>query len=178
MTADEIAAAMQVETPEQAAAALRSGALYDAAIYYAGTLGWPVFPLKTGEKTPATRNGLHDASADLEQVCAWWDHNPWYNIGLPTGHGFDVIDIDAPHGFAGYAELVAATGAAPVLLGSAATANGGRHLLVAPTGRGNFAGLRPGVDYRGTGGYIVAPPSRLAPDGRPYTWIIPPKENA
>jgi hypothetical protein len=167
MTLDEIIAA-------QTAASLTSGALLDAAVYYAGHLGWPIFPLKTGEKVPATRNGLHDATTDLEQILAWWDTNPWLNIGIATGHAFDVVDIDAPAGFEGYAQLTEEAGARPQILAAAHTANSGRHLLVAPTGRGNFAGLRPGVDFRGAGGYIVAPPSRLAPDGRPYTWVIPP----
>jgi hypothetical protein len=172
MTPDEIIAQLTPHEPLHPALATRE--LYDAAIYYAGTLGWPIFPLKVGEKTPATRNGLHDATTDLEQIIAWWDANPWQNIGVATGHHFDVIDIDAPDGFTGFHELCQSTGERPRPFAAAHTGNGGRHLLVPPTGRGNFANLRPGVDYRGTGGYIVAPPSRLAPDGRPYTWVIAP----
>jgi hypothetical protein len=177
VTIDEIINALLVETPAQHDAALASGALFDAAVYYALVLDWPIFPLKRGEKVPATRNGLNDATVDFEQIAAWWEQDAWHNIGLATGHAFDVVDIDAPHGFDGYAELCADT-PRPTLLAAAHTANGGRHLLVPTTGRGNFAGLRPGVDYRGLGGYIVAPPSRLAPDGRAYTWVIPPKQVA
>ena len=171
---DELTRALTIETPAQEAASLTPDALGNAASWYA-SVGWPVFPLKPGEKTPATRNGLHDASTDPAIITAWWVANPWHNIGLVTGIKFDVIDIDAPLGFAGFDELCTTTGSRPALLGAAHTANGGRHLLVHKTGRGNFAGLRPGVDYRGVGGYIVAPPSRLAPDGRRYTWTVHPK---
>lgn len=103
---------------------------------------------------------------------------PWANIGLVTGVAFDVLDLDAPLGFESFAALKADSLEAghpfPRILAVAHTANGGRHFLLPPTGRGNAAGLRPGLDYRGVGGYIVAPPSRLAPDGRSYTWITTP----
>jgi len=45
-------------------------------------------------KHPMTATGFHDASADEEQVKAWWSKWPTANIGLPTGHDFDVVDID------------------------------------------------------------------------------------
>lgn len=176
MTADELTHALTIETPEQEAASLEPEALCTAALWYAAQ-GTPVFPLKTGEKTPATRNGLNDATLDPDQITEWWATNPWFNIGLATGHTFDVIDLDAPHGFDSFDRMCTRTGNRPRLLGAAWTANTGRHLLVTPTGRSNFASPPgyPGLDYRGLGGYIVAPPSRLAPDGRRYVWIIPPR---
>jgi hypothetical protein len=44
--------------------------------------------------------------------------------------------------------------------------------LPGPTGSGNRAGLLEQVDWRGRGGYVVAPPSRHA-SGRPYQWLRP-----
>jgi Bifunctional DNA primase/polymerase, N-terminal len=50
-------------------------------------------------------------------------------------------------------------------------AGGGWHYYLAPTGLGNVhpAGLEH-VDWRGRGGYVVAPPSRHA-SGHPYQWL-------
>jgi hypothetical protein len=181
------------ETPEQAAAATSPAALRDAAVFYAG-LGWPVIPLRPGAKLPlfpsahdpgdpcrgecgALGHGLWDASTDPATVAAWWTAEAWANIGLRTGDRFDVVDLDVKpgaDGLASFNDLCETTGARPRVLASVQTANDGRHLYLSPTGRGNFVNIRPGVDYRGIGGYVVAPPSRLAPDGRRYSWITPP----
>ena len=49
--------------------------------------------------------------------------------------------------------------------------NAGRHLYIrAMEGRGNKANIYPGVDYRGSGGYVVAPPS-MGANGRRYQWL-------
>jgi hypothetical protein len=47
-----------------------------------------------------------------------------------------------------------------------------RSIYLAPTGTGNRAGLLAHVDWRGRGGYVVAPPSRHA-NGRRYRWLRP-----
>jgi hypothetical protein len=181
------------ETPEQATAATSPNALRDAAVFYAG-LGWPVIPLRPGAKLPLfgsahdpgdpcrgecgnLGHGLWDASTDTDTVAAWWAAEQWANIGLRTGDRFDVADLDVKPGVDGLAsfnELCETSGTRPRVLASVQTASGGRHLYVSPTGRGNFAGLRPGFDWRGKGGYVVAPPSRLAPDGARYAWVTSP----
>lgn len=177
MTHEQVIEAMQLETPAQAARLADVSALRDSAVYYA-SIGWPVFPLVPGGKAPLTSHGLHDASTDVIVVAEWWSRWPEANIGAPTGHRFDVIDIDAPEGFESFATLVAESKAAghpaPNVLAAAYTGSGGRHLLVPPTGRGNAAGIRPGLDYRGRSGYIVAPPSRLQGGGL-YSWVISPR---
>jgi len=50
------------------------------------------------------------------------------------------------------------------------TWSGGRHFLFKQPedGIGNRTKVRPGIDVRGTGGYIIAPPSVI--DGRQYEW--------
>jgi hypothetical protein len=131
--------------------------------------GWPVFPVVPGGKRPATRHGLHDATTDVAAVASHWARHPTHNIGLPTGHAFDVIDIDGPPGFASLAEMRDA-GVLPPLLGKVWTPRGGRHLYIAPTGDGNAAGIWPGIDYRGRGGYVVAPPS-VGANGKRYAWL-------
>lgn len=165
------------------------GALADAARWYVAVAGWPVFPLKPNGKTPMTAHGFKDATTSLEQINAWWAATPEANIGLPTGVAFDVIDIDGPAGFRSLAQLrhhdcptdccaTTTCPGSPTVLGlevlaKSYTGGGGRHLLVAPLGQRNGAAVLPGIDLRGTGGYVVAPPSRHA-SGRLYDWITPP----
>lgn len=143
--------------------------LRGAALWYANR-GHLVFPLKPGAKTPATRNGFKDASTDPDKIKHWWGTCPTYNIGLVTGHLFDVIDIDGDQGFASYEHMIA-QGHMPAPIGIVETPRGA-HRYIRPTGDGCAAGILPGIDYRGHGGYVVAPPS-INENGIEYRWAIP-----
>jgi hypothetical protein len=133
-----------------------------------------VFPLRPGEKIPLPGSrGFKDATTEHATVRGWWQRIPQANIGLPTGHGFDAIDIDGPAGYQSAADLREEGILPAVLLGKAYTPRGGRHLYVPPTGDGNATKFRPGLDYRGIGGYVVAPPSLHTETGKRYDWIIP-----
>lgn len=160
--------------------------LLDAALKYV-SWGWPVFPLlplsrareiakRTGEsldkvaKRPATKNGYKDAVTDPDRVRTWWTRHPDSNIGLPTGIAFDVIDIDTPHGIATYLKLLDAD-VLPDSHGMVCTASGGIHHYIKPLGGGNLAGTLPGLDFRGVGGYVVAPPSRIEQRHKSWAWI-------
>lgn len=151
-----------------------------SALYYAQVYRWPVFPLKPYTKVPATRAGFKDATTDPRQIKAWWNTNPRYNIGLPTGIRFDVIDIDPPTGMHSYLQLRALgdphTGKSPIpeVHGKVATASGGVHLYIERAGRGNAVNLLPGIDIRSKGGYVVAPPSTLGEPGRTWSWSYRP----
>jgi Bifunctional DNA primase/polymerase, N-terminal len=105
-------------------------------------------------------HGVREATTNRARVLAWWTRQPLANIGLATGHRFDVLDVDGPHGAAAIRALAAEHGLAssgPLVR----TGGGGWHFYLAPTGLGNVspAGLEH-VDWRGRGGYVVAPPSR------------------
>jgi Bifunctional DNA primase/polymerase, N-terminal len=117
--------------------------------------GWP----RAASRTPA-------------EVRGWWQRWPLANVGLVTGTRFDVLDVDGPAGVEALRALVShrhpAEHPGPVVR----TGGGGWHLLYAPTGLGNRVGLLPGVDWRGHGGVIVAPPSIHA-SGRAYRWVRP-----
>ena len=114
-------------------------------------------------------HGVKDATCNRARILAWWTRHPSANIGLATGHRFDVLDVD---GHAG-AEAIRALAATHGLASSGPlvrTGGGGWHFYLAPTGLGNVrpTGLAD-VDWRGRGGYVVAPPSRHA-SGHPYQW--------
>jgi hypothetical protein len=103
-------------------------------------------------------------------VLAWWTRHPQANIGLATGHTFDVLDVDGPDGAHAIRTLAATHGlysSGPLVR----TGGGGWHYYLAPSGLGNVCphGLEH-VDWRGRGGYVVAPPSRHA-SGHPYQWV-------
>jgi hypothetical protein len=115
-------------------------------------------------------HGVKEATTNRARVLAWWARHPQANIGLATGHAFDVLDVDGPAGEAAIRTLTATHGlhsAGPLVW----TGGGGWHFYLAPTGLGN---VRPDgldhVDWRGRGGYVVAPPSRHA-SGHPYQWV-------
>jgi hypothetical protein len=141
-----------------------------AAILYARAK-IPVFPLRPGMKTPATSNGFKDATTDLHQVRSWWSYCDSYNIGIATGHKFDVLDVDIKSGQPGAESLERLRVAALTVgvWGAAGTPSGGRHVLFVPSGDGNHTNPASGLDFRGIGGYIVAPPSHtvqvLKPNG-------------
>ena len=153
--------------------------LREAALAYAG-YGWPVFPLKPRTKIPVTPHGFKDATTNLERIDGWWT-NTQYNIGIPTGIAFDVIDIDVPDGPASLATILATTvdpktgkGLLPDAHGVVATASGGTHYYIEVQGGGNKASIMPGIDTRGRGGYVVAPPSTLGEIGRSWSWTVAP----
>jgi hypothetical protein len=114
-------------------------------------------------------HGVKDATTNRARVLAWWTRHPQANIGLATGHRFDVLDVDGPAGEHAIRALAATHGlqsSGPLVR----TGGGGWHYYLTPTGLGNVhpQGLEH-VDWRGRGGYVVAPPSRHA-SGHPYRW--------
>lgn len=150
----------------------RPEALTEAALWYARQ-GIAVFPITPDGKRPCTRHGLLDATTDTDTINRWWTTNPTANIGLPTGHQFDVIDVDpnASNPAEAYQSLATLRdrGALTHTIGKAATPRPGIHVYIQPTGDRNGAGILPGVDYRGAGGYVLAPPSRI--NGVLYLWL-------
>ncbi len=137
-----------------------------AAVWYAER-GHLVFPLRPGLKVPATPHGFKDATTHYDQVADWWANTPQANIGLATGHLFDVIDVDGLPGIESLSDLEH-EGLVPESFGHVATPRG-YHLYIRPTGDGCATALRPGLDYRGAGGYVVAPPSIV--EGVTYRWL-------
>ena len=140
----------------------------DAALRYAEA-GIPVLPCLPGGKRPITAHGLHDATCDPAQLTAWWARWPTANIGIPTGgaSGIDVVDIDVRPTGSGFAALRGAS-VAGLLDGWAAivrTPSGGAHVyFAADLSRPQrcWQAASAHVDFRGDGGYVVAPPSATA----------------
>lgn len=149
-----------------------------AAAMYA-TAGVAVFPCVPGAKRPLTRHGFADATTDLKQVARWWRRWPAANIGLPTGRtGFDVIDIDVHPTGSGFAAFARARRADLVAQWShlVRTPSGGVHLYFpasAERPQESWSLPHEHVDFRGTGGYVIAPPSVvMTRDGRQHGYLL------
>ncbi len=124
-------------------------------------------------KHPRTANGLKNATTDANIIVEWWREWPDANVGVVTGaeSGIVVIDIDTRHdGDKSLDALEAEHGTLPATV-TACTAGGGFHFVFKHPGDTirNRSNVRPGIDVRGDGGYIVAPPSNHA-SGDVYRW--------
>jgi len=135
-------------------------ALADDAI----ALGLPVFACRA-DKRPCTPHGFKDATLDHREIRSQFAHPDAAAIGVPTGSitGAIVVDVDVKAGARGLEWLEANRHRLPRTR-THRTGSGGFHLLFLPPRGdiviGNTASrIAPGVDTRGNGGYIIAPPS-------------------
>jgi hypothetical protein len=148
-------------------------ATIDAAQRYLAR-GWSVLPLGVRAKRPLVIwEPLQSVRPSAEQVRNWFSRWPNANIGIVTGEisNLIVLDIDPKHGGdISLDRLERRFGRLPVTV-EAATGGGGGHFYFAHPGGliRSRTGLAQGIDVRGEGGYIVAPPS-IHPSGRPYVW--------
>lgn len=127
----------------------------------------PVFPCVPGAKQPLTAHGFKSASAEVAQVQAWWEATPDANIGIPTGaaSGIAVVDVDVHDVGAGYAAFERARRGGLVDAWNLLvhTPCDGMHAYFAPSSPNMRSWSLPTqhLDFRGDGGYIIAPPSRI-----------------
>ena len=85
-------------------------------------------------------HGVKDATTNRARVVAWWTRHPQANLGLATGHRFDVLAVDGPGGEAATRALAAAHGlasAGPLVR----TGGGGWHYCEGEDARGCVLGL-------------------------------------
>lgn len=161
-----------------------------AASIYASRFNWLVLPLhsiinngkctcnnancSSPGKHPRTQNGVKCGSKDSCVILKWWQKWPDANIGIATGEasGFYALDVDPRHcGESSLSELEGKYGKLPATV-EAITGSNGRHILFEyPKAMriSNKVGIRPGLDIRGEGGYIVVAPS-VHMSGKLYAW--------
>lgn len=170
---------------------MRTIPVLEAALNYAAR-GWPVIPLTWPQggrcsckkadclhpaKHPLTTNGLKDATTDPEVIKSWWRKWPQANVSIVTGQksGLLVLDIDPRNG--GNESLKRLPGNLP-LTPSTSTGGGGEHYFLKHPGDGfKIPAKLPGytgIDFKGDGGYIVAPPSGHI-SGQKYSWQYRPE---
>ncbi len=121
-------------------------------------------------KHPLTPHGLRDATRERAWLQWHWRRWPQANIGLVTGEVADVLDIDGPAGRDAMRRWAAEHDLR--LEGPVVRTGTGWHYYLRASGARNRIGLLEHVDWRGVGGYVVAPPSRHA-NGERYRWVRP-----
>jgi hypothetical protein len=158
--------------------------MVDAALSYAEE-GWRVFPAPPGEKksrkSAAFSSGQRwGATNDAAQIKRDWARWPDANIGIATGpeSGFWVVEADtleghAVDGVASLKQLEVEPGALPETL-MAESPSGSQHRYFKwpadVTVRNSASKIAPGVDVRGDGGMVIAPPS-VKPGKGAYRWL-------
>jgi hypothetical protein len=128
-----------------------------------------VFPCKADSKEPDTPHGFKDATTDPRRIRIWWTAAPESNVAIATGApGPDVLDVDQKpdgDGWAAFNRLKRAG----LLAGARAiirTRSGGLHVYFAGTAQSCGRLVRHHLDFKATGGYVIAPPSTVG--GSPY----------
>ena len=141
------------------------------ALWYA-KLGFRVIPLRERDKRPLIPNWQNEATTDEATIREWWAKWPNANIGIATGRYRDgyfcVLDFDPRNGGDWYGDVGAET-LPPTWV--VHTGGGGRHYYYRTRELLRGAKLEAGVDLKGDGGYVVAPPS-IHPEGEPYVWEV------
>ncbi len=146
------------------------------ALWYA-QMGFRVIPLKPGSKEPQIADWPNKATTDEATIRGWWRQWPNANIGIVTGRHRDgffcVLDFDPRNGGNWYDDV------GPDILPPTwvvHTGGGGRHFYYKTDRPLPCRKLPDGVDLKGEGGYVVAPPSIITDnEGRvigEYGWEV------
>lgn len=151
--------------------------------------GWHVFPVPPGSKKShkkAEHSGGREwgATTDPAAIASDWARWPEANLGIVTGpkSGFFVVEADTMDGHevdgvANLKALIAENGDLPHTI-EAESPSGSWHIYfrypAAAIIKNSASQIAPGVDVRGDGGMVVAPPSVKPGNPKPYRWINPP----
>src|SRR5262245_558151 len=156
-----------------------------AALRYASIMSWHVFPVppdtKKSYKSAEHSNGAKwGMTRDAEQITRDYARWPDAGVGIPTGmvNGFFVVEADTAkgHGVDGIANLKSLEEQHGKLQPTrmARSPSGSVHYYVRHPGgdveiKNSSSELAPGVDVRGDGGMVIAPPT-IRHDGT-YCWL-------
>jgi archaellum biogenesis ATPase FlaH len=139
-----------------------------------------VIPIKQGEKRPPMQGWQNAATSDPITIRTWFEGQfKDCGLGIATGEFRNrylvVIDIDDRPEFSGsdtLKDLEQLHGELPNTV-EVITGSGGRHIyfLTDQPIRNEASGkLGQGIDVRGIGGQVLAPPT-IHPNGKTYEWV-------
>ena len=132
--------------------------------------GFSVIPIRPDKKPFVQWTDFQKRRATKEEIKKWFSQWPKANVGIVTGKisGVFVIDCDSQEAY----EKIQAMLPECFLTAIVKTPRG-YHLYFAYASENtisNAAGILPGVDIRGEGGYAIAPPS-VNTEGKAYSWM-------
>ena len=140
-----------------------------AALGYAAR-GWRVLPIKPGTKRPPMQAWQDHATTDPEIITGWWTGlYKGYGVGIATGKESGVWGLDIDE-WEVLVDLEKANTPLPRTF-TVTTGSGGSHYYFAyPTDMEitNANQLPRGIDVRGEGGQLVAPPTTHPDTGQVY----------
>ncbi len=150
-----------------------------SALDYATRYGWRVLP--TRYKVPTLARWPQRATTDESIIARWFP--PSTGLGIATGKSSNVIvlDIDTHKGGRVLETLEDLIGGRVPITPTVKTGSGGLHYYFQYPGaqvthlRNSVEKLGKGIDIRGDGGFVCAPPSPQ-PSGNSYLWLVRPQD--
>lgn len=140
------------------------------AVEYTEKYGFSIIPVKKNKRPFIPWTEFQERKATLEEIQGWWEKWPSANIGIVTGgiSGVVVVDVDKREGFQAIQQYIPDS----LVMPTCRTPGGGQHMYFQAPEKplGNNSRLIPGCDFRGEGGYIIAPPSTNG-KGKAYEWL-------
>lgn len=137
--------------------------------------GWTVIPIILKSKFPKVKWKKYQYEKPTDEELEIWFANDSSSIAICTGKcsNLCVLDIDPAHGGLTSAERL---GLLPKNA-TVVTGSGGYHYYYRNSyNLRNFAGRWDGIDFRGEGGYVLAPPSLHPRTQMPYVWQGAPQD--
>lgn len=132
--------------------------------------GYSVIPIGPQKKPLIKWEPYQKKKATSEEIQKWWANHPRAMVAIVTGAVSNIcaIDVDEEIGKEELSKYIPDS----LLIPASQTPRGGTHLYFAPPSPcpHNNARIIPGCDFRGEGGYIIAPPSSNG-EGKSYAWI-------
>jgi hypothetical protein len=173
----------------------RTAELLDAALLYAsrGYRVVPCFEIRNGVcscdnkpgkkcspgKHPRIKEWTTRTTTDEAMIREWWRIWPTANLGIATGRGVGMVDIDPRHGGdASLSRLETELGPLPKECVER-SGGGGLHIYLSfPAGVKikTTDNILPGVDVRGDGGLVIVAPSNHISGGQ-NVWLSPLSHN-
>ncbi len=139
-------------------------------------MGFSVFPVNPKDKKPAIPSWLkyQTEQASVQEITEWFGKMHHQGIAIVTGKISNLFVVDFDKYKPGFKEEIALEYFPDSIdTPTVKTMSGGQHLYF------NYpeqevtirASILPGIDYRGNGGYVVAPPTKNQL-GNSYEWIV------
>ena len=150
---------------------MKSNELLLAALNYRLKHNFSVIPTKQDKKPLIPWEKFQKRKADQKEIEEWWQKWPDANVAIVTGaasNNLGVIDKDTEEGRRAIEEIIPESFITPM---TETPREGGHIYCLIPPGielRNNTRTI-PGCDFRGEGGYILAPPS-MTEHGQ-YKWL-------